>query len=178
MDSCNECGNLSVTPKFFEGHSVFECDLCGAVTGSTTVVATIEDARDAEAVGIDGPVFAVQRAIARLDGLRVTESFGGDKARRRLPFVRFAVLDARGYVQLENLAKSLRLSSASTSMAWTVEVDYQTTLEFVLTPRVPTTRPREADIALSQSDLVSLGRAFDRDVRLSWWRHPTRGPLA
>lgn len=172
MDSCNECGNVSVTPKFYAGHSVFECDLCGAVTGSTTVVATIEHEREAEADGVDAPVYGLQRALSRLDGLRVIESCGGDLLRRRLPFVRFQVLDARGFVQLENLAKSLRLSSASMSMTWNIAVDYQSALEFVVTPRVPTSRPREADIALSQSDLVSLGRAIDRDVRLTWWRHP------
>lgn len=172
MDSCSECGNRSVTPRLHEGHSVLECDLCGALAGASVAVATIESAREADQEGVDAPVFAIQRAIGRLDGLRVTESHGGDRTRRRLPFVRWQALDPRGIVQLENLAKSLRLSAASTSMAWTVEVDYQSTVEFVLTPRAATTRPREADVALAQADLLVLSRAIERDVRLSWWRHP------
>jgi hypothetical protein len=37
---------------------------------------------------------------------------------------------------------------------------------------VATSRPREADVALAQSDLPLLARALERDVRLSWWRRP------
>ena len=172
MDSCSECGNNSLTPRLHEGHNVMECDLCGAIAGGSVAVATIERAREAEQEGIDASVFAVQRAIGRLDGVRVTESHGGDRNRRRLPFVRWLALDSRGIVQLENLAKSLRLSSTSMSMSWTLEVDYHSTVEFVLTPRAATTRPREADVALAQADLLVLGRTLDRDVRLAWWRHP------
>lgn len=170
MDPCNECGNTAVLPKFYDGHSVLECDLCGALSGGAHSVATIELAREAQQEGVDAPVFALRRALDAMDGLRVVDSHGGDRARRRLPYARWIALDPRAFVQLENLAKSLRLSSGSTSMQWTIEVEFQSGLEFVLTPRVPTSRPREADVALAQADLNVLGRAFQRDVRLSWWR--------
>ncbi len=170
MDPCNECGNTAVLPKFYDGHSVLECDLCGALSGGAHSVATIELAREAQQEGVDAPVFALRRALEAMEGLRVVDSHGGDRARRRLPFVRWIALDPRAFMQLENLAKSLRLSSGSTSMPWTIEVEFQSGLEFVLTPRVATSRPREADVALAQADLSLLGRAFARDVRLSWWR--------
>ncbi len=172
MEPCNECGNTAVLPKSYGGHSVLECDLCGALSGGHASVATIELAREAQQEGIDAPAYGVQRALSSLDGVMVLDCQGGCRSRRKLPNVRFQAMDSRGFVQLENLAKSLRLSAGSMSMAWTIEVDFQSGLEFVLTPRVATSRPREADVALAQSDLPLLARALERDVRLSWWRRP------
>ena len=85
------------------------------------------DTADFELLGFTPEVFPV----SALQALQANDFFpgkGSQKAsgalaalRREIDLVRaesgFQVLDARGFVQLENLAKSLRLSSASTSMA-------------------------------------------------------------
>lgn len=172
MDSCLECGNQTVLPKTYEGRPVLECDLCGALSGGAATVATVERAREARHSGVDESVFALHRAIESLAGLVVTHSDGGDRARKKLPSVRWSALDARGLVQLENLAKSLRLCEGGTSVAWTIECEFLHGLEFALVPRLPAATVREADVALAQADLGVLARSIVRDSRLSWWRRP------
>lgn len=172
MDSCLECGNQTVLPKTYDGRPVLECDLCGALSGGAATVATVERAREAKHSGVDESVFALHRAIESLEGLFVTHSDGGDRARKKLPSVRWSALDARGLVQLENLAKSLRLCERETSVAWTIECEFLHGLEFALVPRLAAAAVREADVALAQADLAVLARSIARDSRLSWWRRP------
>lgn len=172
MDSCLECGNHTVLPKTYDGRPVLECDLCGALSGGAAALARVEHAREAQHVGVDEQVFSLHRAIGSLEGLVVTHSEGGDRARKRLPSVRWSALDARGFVQLENVAKSLRLCEGLTSVAWTIECEFQHGLEFALEPQLGVGSIREADVALAQADLAVLAHAIVRDSRLTWWRRP------
>jgi hypothetical protein len=172
MEPCSECGNYSLKPRSHDGATVLECQLCGAIAGTGAAVAQLQAVQEARAAGVDPPVFGLVRALGRLDGLHVDDSDGGDRQRHTLPFVRLVVLDGRGLVQLENLCKSLQLSARSLGLPWLLEVDYRDSLGFVLQPRLGRIAPSDAQVVAAQADLQALQRAVERDVRLSWWRHP------
>jgi hypothetical protein len=172
MEACFECGNSTVTAQVRQGRSVLECSLCGALSGAREAVSHVERHREAEQEGIDAAVLHLQRAIARLCGLRIVGCAGGDRDRRTLPFVRWVALDARGFVQLENLSKSLRLCESQLGAPWAVEVEFESTLEFVLRPRAAAATDA-ALVQKAQDDLHLLARSIERDVRLGWWRHPS-----
>jgi hypothetical protein len=168
MEPCSECGNRAVTARQYDGVTVLECDLCGALGGTRAAVQQVEEARLARAAGIDPRVFSLHRAIGALPSLQVHAAGAGDAMSQRLPFVSWQVVDARGLVQLENLTKSLQLAAPSLGVPWCIQVEFRTALTFVLQPQV---RDGVADIRLAQADLPILAHAIARDSRLQWWRH-------
>lgn len=176
MDPCSECGNRSVSVRTEAGLTVHECELCGALSGAPAAVRAVLDLRAARAAGADPRIYALQRQLDGLAGLRVHSTSAGDRAARQWPFVGLQVVDARGLVQIENLCKSLLLSARALSAAWTIEAEYRDALVFALRPRAAAgATADDAEIAAAQADLGILGRALDRDQRLSWWRHPPAG---
>ena len=163
MDPCPECGNHAVVARTRGGDVVHECGLCGAVVG---------DPRAAR-----GPQ-PLADLIGSLPGLRVVHGADGDPDvdpaeepdRAQLPALHWQVLDGRGLLQLENLAKSLQLARGSLQLPWRLEVDYDRALVFALQPR-----PAAVDAAavrLARRDLELLAQAVLRDSRLSWWVRP------
>src|SRR5262245_58027853 len=118
MDSCSECGNRAVVHRRIDGHSVSECELCGALSGSPGSVRAVLDARAARERGVDLAAFPLVRALGELPGLRVDGHDGGDRGRGALPFVTFQLVDAGGLLQLENLGKSLQLAGRALALAW------------------------------------------------------------
>lgn len=172
MEPCSECGNEAMVARLIEGVTVAECELCGALSGSPTAVRRVLDARAARELGVDPGVFGLTRALGGLAGLRVDGSSAGDRAEARLPHVACQLVDLRGLVQIENLAKSLLLSARALALPWVLEVEFRDALVFVLRPRAAQRRATESEVAGAQADLQILQRAVERDSRLSWWRHP------
>lgn len=171
-DPCSECGNSAVNARVYDGVSVLECELCGALGGNQAAVRAVLDARAARNAGVDPSVYGLVRAIGSLDGLRVCDHDGGDRGEKRLPSVSWQIVEVRAFVHLENLCKSLRLSARGLSLPWQIVAEYADTLTFALRPQPPARPLTEVDVAAAQRDLPALQRAFERDSRLSWWRHP------
>ncbi|MGE3173192.1 MAG: hypothetical protein AB7O97_11260 [Planctomycetota bacterium] len=171
MDPCSECGNHGLSPRTYDGVTVLECDLCGALSGGEAAVARAQATQAAARTGADPGLFALGAALDRLDGLRVV-AHGGERGRRALPSLSLMLLDARGLVQLENLAKWLQLAGRSLGLRWGIEVEYDRALSFRLAPRIAAPVPGPAELATAAADVDALHRALQRDVRLSWWRHP------
>src|SRR5262245_7395487 len=123
MESCSECGNRAVAARHYDGHSVLECELCGALSGSAGAVRAVLDARAARERGVDPAAFPLVRVLGDLRGLRVDAHGGGDRRRGELPFVTFQPVDAGGLLQLENLGKSLQLARHTLELGWTIELE-------------------------------------------------------
>jgi len=174
METCSECGNRAVAPRRYDEHSVLECELCGALSGSASAVRAVLDARAARERGVDPAAFPLVRALGELTSLRIDAHGGGDRELGVLPFVAFQLVDAGGLLQLENLGKSLHLAGRSLQLAWTIELETGPALTFALRPRLPA-QAAEAAVMAAQADLATLARAIERDRRLSWWRHPASG---
>jgi hypothetical protein len=126
-----------------------------------------EEVRRARAAGVDARVFALRSALEALAGLRVREADAGDQQALRAPFVSWQVVDALGFVQLENLAKSLLLSASRLSSTWRIEVEFNDALTFVLRPQG---KNDQTGVVAAQTDLPTLAHAIARDSRLGWWR--------
>jgi hypothetical protein len=166
MDPCPECGNHAVVARTRGGDVVHECELCGAVVGDPRTARGRQSLAD---------------LIGSLPGLRVVHSADGaaddpadDPAdhpgRAQLPALHWQVLDGRGLLQLENLAKSLQLARGQLQLPWRLEADYDRALVFALRPR-----PAAVDAAavrLARRDLELLAQAVLRDSKLSWWVRP------
>ena len=155
MDPCPECGNHAVVAHRRGETVVHECGLCGAVVGDPRIARGERPLAD---------------LIGSLPGLRVVPGRVGDPDRELLPALHWQVLDGRGLLQLENLAKSLQLARGSLQLPWRLEVDYDRALVFALQPR-----PAAVDAAavrLARRDLELLAESVSRDSRLSWWVRP------
>ena len=161
-----------------DGSPVHECGMCGARFGARVAVEALAFADEAKLRGVAAGIWPLVRVLERLPGLAVRTSAAPDAAAGVLPFVELGATSPQALVQLENLAKSLRLGAGSLRLHWIVEVEYQHHLAFVLKPRhgggpVPAAMVRDAVI-----DLDALHRLLERDTRLSWWRHAGPGPGA
>jgi len=173
---CPECGNHDMAVRVVDGAPVHECGLCGARFGARLAVEALADAEEARQRGVAAAVWPLVRVLERLPGLCVRSSAAPEPVARTLPFVELGATSAEALVQLENLAKSLRLSAAALRLHWVVEVEYQHHLAFVLKPRHgggPVAPPAVRDAGV---DLDVLPRQLARDMRLSWWRHAAAGP--
>jgi len=165
MDVCVECGSTNIASRLDTDGLVYECRLCGALGGNAAAVQRLLDADQARAQGVSPVVWPLVQGLQSLPGIRVHGSDGGDPRRGAMPFVQWQVLDGRGLMQLENVAKSLQLAAAVLQCAWAIEVGFESTLLFTLRPRDAT-----GSVASAQADAGLLQRSLDRDSRLSWWR--------
>jgi hypothetical protein len=162
--------------RVVDGAPVHECGLCSARFGGRDAVAALDAGEEARHRGVDPGIWPLVRALERLPGVVVRAASAADERARALPFVAVALLGPVGLVQLENVAKSLRLGAGALLRPWGIEVEYRQQLTFVLQPRhgggeVPAPVVRDAGI-----DVDVLARQLDRDARLSWWRHPAPAP--
>jgi len=176
MQSCIECGSERVQVRLRDGEAYGECELCGAVLGENEAAARTRSDREAKEQGVDREVWPVVQALARLKGLHVVASHGGDAPARTLPFVQWTSVGDAGLLQLDNLAKWLALSSRSHRLHWVVELEYGHGLTFTLKPRVDPLRLGTETVLEAQRDLDQLHRELERNVRLSWWKHPAPEP--
>ncbi len=175
VHACPDCGNHDMRVRVVDGGPVHECGLCGARFGERRSVEALADADEARGRGVAAAIWPLVRVLERLAGLCVRTSGAGDHAVRTLPFVELGATSQDSLVQLENLAKSLRLAAGALRLHWIVEVEYQHHLAFVLKPRhgggaVLASMVRDADL-----DVDVLRRQLERDMRLSWWRHAGHG---
>jgi len=176
MQSCVECGSERVQVRLRDGEAYGECELCGAVLGENEAAARTRSDREAADQGVDRQVWPVVQALARLQGLHVVASHGGDVEARTLPFVQWTTTGDAGLLQLDNLAKWLALSSRSHRLHWVVELEYGHGLTFTLKPRVDPRTLQLETVREAQQDLDLLHLELERNVRLSWWKHPVAGP--
>lgn len=154
-----------------DGAAIHECGMCSARFGDPAAVDALADAEEARQRGVEAGVWPLVRALGRLPGLVVRKNTAGDVARRELPFVELGATSADALVQLENLAKSLRLGAGALRLHWILEVEYQQHLAFVLKPRHPGGAVTASEARFAQEDLAVLRRQLERDLRLQWWRH-------
>lgn len=158
-----------------DGLPLHECQLCFTRFGDRRALQRHADTEESRRLGVDPLVWPLARALDCLPGLRVRTSGGADAARRTLPFVEVVPTSAQALVQLENLAKSLRLGARGLRCHWVVEVEFQNHLSFVLKPRPGGAHLGEQTVADTTHDLDVLRRQVERDQRLSWWRHAEDG---
>ena len=171
LDTCPECGNHDMRVRVVDGLSVHECGLCDARFGDRRALTSLADAEEARLHGVDRTVWPLVRALRSLPGLCVRKSAGGDIEARTLPFVELGASSEHALHQLENLAKSLRLSAGGLRLHWIVEVEYQHHLAFVLKPRHPGGAVSLGEARDASIDLDVLGKHLARDTQLAWWRH-------
>ncbi|MBL8752969.1 MAG: hypothetical protein JNK15_06665 [Planctomycetes bacterium] len=175
MHTCLECGNSDMRVRVVDGASVHECGLCGARFGDRRAVTSLNDADMAATRGIGAGIWPLVRVLERLQGVVVRSSAAADPEAGALPFVELGATSADCLVQLENLAKSLRLGAGTLRLPWCIEVDYQQHLAFVLRPRLPDGPVHKALVRDADHDVEMLWRQLERDTRLAWWRHATPG---
>jgi hypothetical protein len=173
VQSCPDCGNHGLSVRLVDGVSVRECELCGARFGERQAVAALGDRDEAKARGIDGDVWPLVRTLSALPGIVVRRSMGVSSPPPTLPFVEVALGTADGLLQLENLAKSLRLAAGTLQLHWQLVVEFQQNLLFVLKPHHPGGPVTAAEAQAAAADVDRLARQIGRDQRLSWWRHAT-----
>jgi hypothetical protein len=170
--NCQECGSEDLSVTTLDGVTVEVCGLCGALGGAEVAVQKVLRTREARAHGVDVQVWPLVRVLGGLPGLAVLQSHGGDVAVRSLPFVQFGATGEAGIFQLENLCKSLAVSARQRRLLWVVEAEYTRQLAFSLKPRIVPGHWTPAVLADAQHDLEAIAAALQRDVRLSYWRHP------
>jgi hypothetical protein len=170
--NCQECGSDDLRVTTLEGAVVEVCGLCGALGGAEAAVQRVVRAREARAHGVDGVVWPLVRVLGGLPGIAVLQSHGGDAVVRSLPFVQFAANGEPGLFQLENLCKSMALSARQRRLLWTVEAEYMRQFALTLKPRIAPEHWTPAVLADAHHDLEAIAAALERDVGLSFWRHP------
>lgn len=170
VHTCPECGNHDMRVQMVDGAAIHACGLCGARFGDRAAVDAVADAEEARQRGVAPALWPLVRALGRLPGLLVRKHAAGDVTLRTLPFVELGGDSHEALLQLENLAKSLRLGASSLRLHWIVELEYQQHLAFVLKPRHPGGAVTLDEARFAQEDLAVLRRQIERDMRLSWWR--------
>ena len=177
MAACEECGGHDLRRLPGTGGAVFECGLCGALSGDDAAVSRVRDAREAAARGMDSALYELVKALEGIRGVRVVRADGGSATDGALPVVFVAVPHtAEGISDLERIAQSIVLARPRLQFPWMLEVDVQQRLLFLLSPRLPADgqRSRADDVKRAQQDLVTLAHALRRDRSLAWWSAPRR----
>jgi hypothetical protein len=175
VHTCPECGNHDMRVRVVDGAAIHECGLCSARFGARAAVESLDSADEAARSGVDASVWPLVRVLRQLPGLCVRSSQGGEVEARTLPFVELGVTSAAALLQFENLAKSLRLGLGAVRLQWVLEIQYHHQLVVVLKPRHPGGPVSLGEARDAQIDLDVLGRQFERDRRLRWWRHADGG---
>lgn len=147
-----------------DGASVHECGLCYATFGDRRAVRGAELSGEAQARGIDDEIWPLARVLEQLPGFTLGNCSGG--GRGKLPFVDLVVSGQEALVQLENLAKALRLGAGSLRCRWLLEARFEHTL--VIAVKADGDEPLLRDARI---DVDALAQQIERDSRLTWWRH-------
>lgn len=155
-----------MTPRNYGSATVLECELCGALAGDPASIRRAQDARRAEAAGIDAALYPLVRVLSTFPGL-VVRDCGMRRDGEDMPFVEINLSGPAGLLQVENVAKSLRLQPPG--LPWTISVEYRDALAFVLTV-LPGASSNEGVAAALRRDLEVMPQSLERHSRLSWWR--------
>ena len=163
MDACPECGNHDMHTVELDGATVIECGLCGERFGERRAVSGRDLADEATERGIDPIIWPLARVLEQLPGLALGSSSAGSATCP--PSVELVVTGQDALLQIENLAKSMRLSAGSLRCPWLVEARFEHSLVFVVRADLERAALRDARI-----DIEMLAQNVDRDMRLTWWR--------
>ena len=149
-----------------DGGSVHECGLCGATFGDRRAVRSAGLADEAMRRGVDPEVWPLARVLEQLPGFTLGSASGG--GRGALPSVELVVSGQEALVQLENLAKALRLAAGGLRCDWLLEARFEQSLVLVVRADGAPDELRDARL-----DVDALAQQLDRDTRLAWWRRAT-----
>ena len=146
-----------------DGGAVHECGLCGATFGDRRAVRGVSLADEAARRGVDPEIWPLARVLEQLPGFTLGSASAG--GRGGLPSVELVVSGQEALVQLENLAKALRLAAGGLRCAWLLEARFEQTLVLVVRAEGAPEQLRDARL-----DVDALAQQLDRDTRLAWWR--------
>lgn len=164
MDTCPECGNHDMRAVQNAGGTVIECALCGEQYGDRTATNKSSLALEAERRRVDVLIWPLARILEQLPGLDLGATSAGSG--ESLPFVDLVVVGQAALLQIENLAKAMRLAEGSLRCRWRIEARFEHTLVFLVSPALKNSTLRDSRI-----DIDVLAQQIDRDMRLTWWRH-------
>ncbi|MFT4511681.1 MAG: hypothetical protein ACI89X_002329 [Planctomycetota bacterium] len=151
-------------PVKLDSGTVIECGLCGEQFGERRAVTSSSLSEEAEQRRIDAMIWPLARILERLPGMDLGATCAGTAG--TLPYVDLVVVGQDALLQVENLAKSMRLATGSLRCRWRIEARFEHTLVFLIAPAVKDTTLRDARI-----DIEVLAQGIERDMRLTWWRH-------
>lgn len=168
---CMECGSDLLCEHPDGAGKVLECALCGELQGDDDQIIAILRRAEALERGIDPRLFGLVCLLENVPGLHVERVEPGDEVRATWPTL-FFHLSGQGPGWLTPILKSLTLSGRQTYYRWTIEVQYQHHLVYLLRPRrfLAGDRSGAFDLEKALADLATIEQGFARDQRLSWWR--------
>ena len=168
---CDSCGSYNVSRRDIEGHLLFECNLCGELSGDDAAIAIIEELRLGRARGLDDEIVPLVSVLEGTGAFRLVRASIGWKEKGEALSVLFSTTHHK-LRAVERLLRSIELANRETKLRWMVELALQQTVVFILRPRFfkPPQDITGEEIEDARHDLGTLGRCLRRDVSLSWWR--------
>ena len=164
VDTCPECGNHDLRPVKLSSGTVIECGLCGEQFGERRVVSSSSLSAEAERRSIDPLIWPLALVLERLQGMDLGATSAGHG--EQLPYVDLVVVGQEALLEIENLAKAMRLAEGSLRCKWRLEARFEHTLVLLVSPALKNSTLRDARI-----DIEVLAQQIERDMRLTWWRH-------
>jgi len=146
-----------------DGATVIECGLCGERFGERRAVTGRTLADEATERGIDPIIWPLARVLEQLPGLVLGNSSPGTQDSP--PSVELVVTGQDALLQVENLAKSMRLAAGGLRSRWRIEARFEHSLVFAVAATEGAAALRDARI-----DVETLAQHVERDMRLTWWR--------
>jgi len=168
---CDACGSRNVTRREIEGHLLYECRLCGDLSGDDAAIALIEELRLGRTRGLDDEVIPLVSVLEGTGKFRLVHASAGWKEKGEAPSVLLSCTRDELRV-VERLLRSVELANREMKLRWLVELALQQTLVLILRPRFfkPPTEITGDEIDAARADLRTLAKCLRRDVSLSWWR--------
>jgi hypothetical protein len=151
-------------PVNLESGTVIKCGLCGEQFGERRAVTNLNLSEEAGDRRIDPVIWPLARILERLPGMDLGATSAG--YHEVLPYVDLVVVGQEALLQIENLAKSMRLADSCLRNRWRIEARFDHTLVFLITANMKGSTLRDARI-----DIEVLAQRIERDMRLTWWRH-------
>jgi len=167
---CDSCGSRNVTRREIEGHLLFECRLCGDLSGDDAAIELIDEMREGRARGLDDEVIPLVSVLEGTLAFKLVHASIGWREKAEPPSILFTA--TKGLSAVEKLLRSIELANRETHFRWLVELTLQQTVVFVLRPRFfkPPRDVTAEEIRHAREDLGRLARRLRRDVALTWWR--------
>jgi hypothetical protein len=167
---CDSCGSRNVSRREIEGHLLFECHLCGDLSGDDAAILLIEELREGRARGLDDEVIPLVSVLESTRAFKLVHASIGWREKGEAPSILFSA--SGGLHDIEKLLRSLEMATRETHFRWLVELTLQHSVVFVLRPRFfkPPLEITAEEIEQAREDLGTLARRLRRDVSLSWWR--------
>lgn len=167
---CDSCGSRNVSRREIEGHLLFECHLCGDLSGDDAAILLIDELREGRARGLEDEVIPLVSVLESTRAFKLVHASSGWREKGEAPSILFAVSGELRHV--EKLLRSLEMANRETHFRWLVELTLQQSIVFVLRPRFfkPPREITAGEIDKAREDLGRLARRLRRDVSLSWWR--------